>query len=263
MQKIFLWTLVVSLASGCSGRYTVTAPDQLGPAGGEVVAVVRLERSEFSVVDQPVRGGAVRLRVADGPERGTFTDDIGYAAAPVPLPAEPGRYRMSIDHMDSREGIDVAAQVPVYVWDPKRPVVAVDFDCLPDYHAGAFKPAVAAMTTIARRANILYLTRDPVSMHESIHDWLEQAGYPDGPILLWQRHRWHIVRGKWRIPRVVVESRLVSQLPLVRKTFGGLTVGLCTSDVAARAFTGAGLRCVQIGADAGHRAWADLAEKGL
>ena len=259
MQKFFLLTLTVCLVCGCSGRYTVTAPDQLGWAGGHVVAVVRLERSEFSIVDRPVRDGAVRLRVADGPERGTFTDDLGYAAAKVPVPAEPGRYRMSIDHMDNREGTDVAAQVPVYVWDPKRPVVAVDFACLPDYGADEFKSAVAALTRIARQANVLYLTRNPVLMHVSIHDWLRQAGYPDGPLLLWQRHRWHIVRGKWRIPRVVVESRLVSQLPLIRQTFSGLRVGTCTSDVAARAFTEAGLRCVQIGQGG---TWADLAEKG-
>jgi len=67
-------------------------------------------------------------------------------------------------------------------------------------------------------------------------------------VLLWRRQRWYIVReGRFRIPRVIVEARLVNQLSQIKRMFPGLTRGLCGSSIAAEAFANAGLGCTIVG----------------
>jgi len=283
------------LAQGCGGYYILTVPDQVAPAGGEAVAVARLQRSEFLFIAGPAREAAIRFQVADCPERGAYTDKIGYAGATVPAPAQPGRYEMTVSHLDF-EGEEISATVPLYVWDPGKPVAAVDLDCLPRTSGGFWAATQAAWSRMslgmissppsgreavaaARRAlgriaggsNVLYLTRQNVADHAGLHDWLTTEGYPQGPILLWQRRRWHIVRkGRFSLPQVVIESRLVSQLDELRKTFARMSLGISTTALACRSFAEAGLRCVVIG-DAKVPAtnvlrfasWQALAEKGL
>ena len=53
--------------------------------------------------------------------------------------------------------------------------------------------------------------------------------------------------GRYRIPRIVVDTRLVSQLSEIRKLFPKMTMGVCDSDLAARAFAEANLRVVVVG----------------
>jgi len=260
------------LAGGCGGQYILTVPDQLARAGGETPTVVRLQRNDFFVLAPPLKEAAMSFRVADGPERAAYTDKLGYAAAAVPVPKQPGRYTMRVVHLDSRYGDEPAAEGAVYVWDPNRPVVAVDMDCLPGLPLGSSRHAARALRRLAAAANVLYLTRRSAKHHAAAHEALTKAGYPAGPILAWRRQRWHIVReGRFRLPRIIVESRLVSQLPEVRRMFPGLSTGLCDSALAARAYAAAGMKVVMIGtapADVGgairrRNSWADLADRGL
>lgn len=266
----WLWLGVVALG-GCGGQYILTVPDQLAAAGGLTATVVRLQRNDFFVLAPAVEEAAMRLRIADGPERGAYTDEFGYAGAAMAAPAKPGRYALTVKHLDIF-GDEVVGEGPVYVWAADRPAVAVDLDCLPGLWLGDAKDAAGALRGLATKPNILYLTRRSTRDHAAAHEQLRKAGYPDGPILLWRRQRWHIVRdGRLKLPRVVVETRLVNQLPEVRKMFPKLDVGICDSSLAAKAFAAAGLRCVVVGPPAGaagegvtrHESWADLAQKGL
>ena len=268
---VAVWVLAVgtlALQGGCTGHYIVTVPDQVAPAGGECAAVVRLQRSEIAVVALPVKGALMRLRIDDGLERGAYTDKIGYAGTPLPAPNEPGRHTLHVAHMDP-EGDEVFKDVPAYVWDPNRPVIAVDMDSLPRSWQG--KSAVAARDALQRLAewgSVCYLTRRSVRHHPAAHRELDRGGYPDGPVLMWQRERWHIVReSRWRV-RIVVESRLVSQLPGLRRMFPRLDMGITGSPLGAKAFSGAGMRVVVVGS--AHAAgpnvircssWADLAQQ--
>jgi len=263
--------LCAATACGCGGDYILTVPDQIAPVGGEAVTVVRLQRNDFFVLAPAIEEAAMRFRAADGPLRGAYTDKLGYAGAAVPVPREPGRYAMEVAHLDIH-GDEVARKADLYVWEPSRPVVAVDMDCLPGLWIGSSKSASDALRGLAVGANLLYLTRRSARRHRTAHEALTKAGYPAGPVLTWQRERWHIVRdGRFRLPRIVVESRLVSQLPELRKSFPGLTMGVCDSALAARAFSAADMEVMVVGGAPVDRAakvrrrnsWADLAAKGL
>ena len=240
-----------------------------------------------------MREAAIQFQVAGCPERGAYTDKIGYAGATVPVPKEPGRFDLVVSHLDF-EGEEVSATVPLYVWDPAKGVVAVDLDSLPGPRrtwldssranwtrmtggtappsgAKAVADARRALARVAAGANVLYLTRQDVRKHPALHNGLRVRGYPDGPVLLWQRNRWHIVRtGRFRVPRVVIESRLVSQLSELRKAFPRMGLGISATSLASKSFAEAHLRCVVVGGakirstnPIRFASWRELADKGL
>ncbi len=258
------------LSCGCGGDYMLTVPDMVAPAGGEGVAVVRLQRTDFMFVPMAVKEALIQLQVGDEPRRGAYSDKAGYAGTTLTAPAKPGRYKLQASHSD-HWGDEVRAESNAYVWDPKAPAVAVDLDCLPGMALGFSKQSSLALARAAKGANILYLTRRRASSHAKLHAQLANAGYPDGPIIEWQRQYWRIVRdGKYyNMPRVVVENRLVSQLPDLRAMLPGLTMGICDDSLAAKAFAESNMRVVIVGGawveakDVVRRAsWSELAEKG-
>jgi len=260
----------VLLSGGCGGDYVLTVPDMVAPAGGEGVAVVRIQRVDFMFVPTSVKGALIQLQVEDKPNRGAYSDAFGYAGTTLAVPDKPGRYKLNASHSD-HWGDEVRAESRAYVWDPKAPAVAVDLDCLPGMVLGFSKQSSLALGRAAKGANILYLTRRGSSSHARLHAELARAGYPDGPILEWQRQYWRIVRdgkyGNW--PRAIFENRLVSQLPDLRTMLPGLTAGICEDYLAAKAFAEANMRVVVVGGakveakDVVRRAsWSELAEKG-
>ena len=269
MQRVLILLLLSVWSSGCGGYYTLTCGDQIAAAGGDAALVVRLQRNDFFVLNLPIKNAPMRFRIDDGLERAGYTDKLGYAATTLPVSRTPGVYTLHLDHMDF-EGEETAAEARLYVLDPQRPAVATAADDLPMSDSYQGKCAQAALRNLAEKCNIIYLTRDPIRRHERIRDRLKKFGYPDGPVLLWQRKRWHIVRtGKYKIPRVVVEARLVSQLPDLRKAFPKLSDGICRSPIAAKAFRSAGIRPVVVGPAAKRfpenecKSWEDLRKRGI
>lgn len=267
--SLVLW-LLPAVCGGCAGQYILTVPDQVAPAGGQAVCVIRVQRAEVALLALPVPDAAMRLRVDDGDERGAYTDALGYAGTTVRVPATPGRYTLRVALQDPR-GDEAHASAPLYVWEPNRPAFAVDLDSLPPaLMKDAATAAKAALLRLASEGDILYMTRRAVEEHPAAHQELARAGFPDGPVLLWQRERWHVVReNQWSIPRVVVESRLVNQIAGLRTMFPGLQTGVTSSDLSAKAFAEAGLKVVLIGPAAAvgpnvvRRAdWNDLARQG-
>jgi hypothetical protein len=258
-------------SGGCGGNYILTVPDMVAPAGEEAVAVVRLQRADFLFVPMAVKDALMQLQIGDEPHRGAYTDSLGYAGTTLPSPSKPGQYKFQAGHSD-HWGDEVRAESNAYVWDPKAPAVAVDLDCLPGMALGFSKQSSLALGRAARGANVLYLTRRSASSHAKLHAQLTKAGYPNGPILEWQRQYWHIVRdGKYyNMPRVVFENRLVSQLPDLRAMLPGLTIGICDNSLAAKAFAESNMRVVVVGGAAveakdvvRHASWSELAEKGI
>ncbi len=262
--------LLAGLTGGCGGYYTLTACDYVGAIGGEAPVVVRLQRNDFFVLNLPVNEALVRFQVGEGPLRAAYTDKLGYAGTTVSLPSQPGRYRLTVDHGDS-EGQEIGTEAGIFAWDPQREVIAVDADCLPRADAAAADAVRTALNRLAAQASIVYMTRKPLGAHRGMHWQLEASGYPDGAILLWQRERWRIVReGRFSVPRVIVETRLVSQLAELRETFPKLSAGVGTSRIAADAFAEAGLKAVVVGPRAARipnvtprNSWEDLAEQGI
>lgn len=263
--------VIVALgAGGCGGHYTLSAPDHVAPVGAQTAVVIRLQRNDFLVLDLAVKEAAMSFRVGDGPMRAAYTDKLGYAGASVAVPDRPGRYHISVKHTDSDSGEVIAGGAYLYVWDAAKPVMAVDLDSLPYLGQADLPAAQAALRRFTQGANVLYLTRQRVSRHDLAHGQIMACDYPDGPVLLWRRQRWRIVReGRFRVPRVIVEARLVNQLMEIKRLFPGLKKGLCGSSIAAKAFVEAGLACTVVGElprspeATWYESWQALAERGL
>jgi hypothetical protein len=293
MRKIALLIILLATVSsgGCGGYYILTVPDQLGRKNGSVVPVARLQRNDFFILALAVRDMPIRFRVYPagtaprdgelprpnakcGLERISATDENGYAAIRIPtleppICDRPGKYDLNVSLQDSQEGEEISAVVPVFLWDYKKSAIAVDYDCLPPETFGEEADAAAAVCKLASKANILYLTSRKAQSRESYHDRLTRGGFPDGPVLQWQRERWRVVKDKRFKYRVVIETRLVSQLQQLTVAFPKLNVGVCRSDLAAKAFVNAGMKCIVInnqwikGSKLEHReSWADLTAKG-
>ena len=270
MKKISLLLMVCLATSGCGGYYTMTVGDHVGPTGTEVPVVVRLQRNDFFFLNFPVKNAVMCFRVADGELRAAYTDKSGYAGTTVPTYSKPGRYTLHVDHMDA-QGEEISADVPIFLWDPKREVIAVDADALPLLNHEGADAAAASLRGLNKNADIIYLTRKPVQKHSEMHRQLETGHYPDGVILLWKHKRWRVERGgRFNLPRVVIESRLISQLPELRKMFPKLSVGICTSTIAAKTFAAAGMRSVIVGSPpaevpncTSRNSWTELGKKGI
>ena len=63
--------------------------------------------------------------------RAAYTGADGYAAAIVPVPAEPGKYALTVCLQDDR-GDEVTRAGACYVLNPRRLVVAVDWEAIED-----------------------------------------------------------------------------------------------------------------------------------
>ena len=294
-SKLLGLSLLLIVVGGCGGEYILTVPDQVSSVGGDVTVVARLQRNDFFILNLASVKSYLRFQIGDGLERSASTDKLGYSGVRLVVPKKPGRYDLAIRYQDD-DGDEVAKTVGAYAWAPDKPVIAVDMDPLPRRRAKLTQgrkgwwtalvkytvdllpratpadapSARAALAQLAERANILYLTRRSVVNHLQCRSELSQHGYPDGPVLMWRRQRWHLVPGRFKIPKVVVESRLVSQIAELRKTFTKMSVGISQSSLAGRAFVEAGMTAVIVG-DApldGEKVmrvatWKELAEKGL
>lgn len=269
MRMILLSGLGSLMLAGCGGQFSLYAPDPVAPAGQEAAMVVRLQRADVFNVPMSVRDTCVRFQTAEG-EQAAYTDKEGYAGVALRAPARPGNYPLRVA-VQAKEGEEVNHQGRFYVWAKERTAIAVDMDSLPTYASLQSAGARTALAHVAAKANIVYLTLKPVSEHARAHRTLAQCGYPDGPILLWQSRRWEMIeQGGMRIPQILWEGKLVSQLPLLRDQFPGLNAGISTSARAAEAFHEANLRPVIVGGAymAGNyhircNTWADLPAIGL
>jgi hypothetical protein len=268
-MRLTLACLALAMLAGCSGQYYVTVPDQVAPVGKEATAVVRLERHEFAGWRLPLKEAPVQFRVEQGPPRGAYTDQMGYAAASVPVGKTPGRFYLNVFHPD-RSGDEVSVYAPVYVWDATMLVTAVDLDGLP-LGGKDVDAARTAINKIACNSYIVYFTQRPVKDHALAHEQLKTANFPDGAILLWQQEAWHFVNeGSMNMPRLVLEDRLVNPIARLKRDFPELRTAICSNELAAKAFAGAGIKAVIIGQAkvnmpnvVNRKSWADLATAGL
>ena len=239
--------LLVAALGGCSGKYILTIPDQVAPPGGHASAVLRLQQYEFGAIRRIIEDGPMRLSVAGLAEKGCFTDELGFSAASVPVPKEPGKYDLLVQ-MQNAQGHETSGTAPVYVWTRNSDIVAVDADSIDMSDTLQVARARKALSQIAADAHILYLTRRHAEDVHLVRAALTEAGYPDGPVLVWLRSYWHLVRtGRLSVPKIVTEANLVCDLARMRETFSGLKVGISASPAAIRAFAKAKMTPVVVG----------------
>ena len=91
VHKAHIAFALAAAIGGCSGKYQYTLGDQIGACGSEAVVVARVQRSEVWRFGLPAKYTPIRLKIdeVEGPERATYTDDLGYAGTTIMLPAKP------------------------------------------------------------------------------------------------------------------------------------------------------------------------------
>ncbi len=250
MHRAAVWIAWVSLCGGCSGGYVLTAPDCLAPAGGEAPVVVRLQHRELPFFTPPAKAVALRFRVAEGSLRAARTDKDGYASATLPAPAATGVYPLTVALQDI-EGIEASWELATFVWDPLRPIIAVDLEAV--LHRGRGIPdAQPVLTHLAETSNILYLTDKPIARFPKLRQALVAAGLPDGPILpwgseeWWQWGWWQGWRQGWRELDWWKKEIILSPLVGLREAFPGLEAGIAGSQLGVQAFHQAGMKCALV-----------------
>jgi len=229
MTRLALWIFgcgVLGLA-GCSGQYVLTAPDQIAPVGDEAAVVLRVQRQEVAFWYRPANEALVRMQMAPvpetaeqaalgpGPLRAAFADKNGYAGAAVPVGDVTGIFYLHLAHTNLR-GNEYESYIPTYVWDPRARVTAVDIKALPRRHNDVQR---AQMAHLAAGSYIVYFTTESIGDHAGLHEKLERAGYPQGPIV----------------------QRQAGVLELLRARFPRLEVGVASSGRIKRYFDAAGL----------------------
>jgi len=193
------------------------------------------------------------------------TDAQGYAGLNVPVGELPGLYHLRIEMQESH-GRELRQFVPVYVWDARMSVVAVEYDAV---KAPSDMLAVRdALNKIASNAYIIYFTDQPVERHAMMHLHLRETKLPDGAMMSWQQEGWHFT-GQGALTHLVIEDRMISPLAFLRVRFPRLRAGLCQTPQAAKAFSQAGLKVYVVGQEkipqpgAIAKPWADIAKAGL
>ncbi|MCE5277070.1 MAG: hypothetical protein ABFD92_08305 [Planctomycetaceae bacterium] len=265
---LMLLALGVLAAGGCGGSYNMVLGDQVAAAGKDVPVVVRLRRTDFIFINMSMEKQPLRFRLDSGPERVAFTDKQGYAGVSLPAPAKAGRYLLKVDLSDY-EGEEVREQAHVYIWQESKPVLAVDLECLPRSGQGEHEAAKAVLAGFARTGHILYMTRAAVREQETAHARITSDGYPDGPVLLWQRQRWRLATSDSGMPTIEVEDRMISQLATLKTQFPKLRRGVCGSEAAALSIMEAGLDPAVVGKDVliynatYFPTWTDMQTQGL
>jgi len=246
----------VCALGGCEGEYILTVPDQIARIGETANVVIRVERYEVGSLRMDIEGAPIRLQVGDLTEHGAFTDemgftglltDAGYAGTAVEVPKKEGRYVLKVSLQDDL-GDEAYAEAPLYVWPHDVSVTAVDLDALPRAKDVAAVLAKDALDEIAKTSRLVYFTQNDVGDNPTTRGKITGCGYPEGPLFTWRRSYTHYVRtGKLRLPRRIIESRLVMHLGYLRKLFPGLKTGVCTTEAAAREFARVGIRPVIVG----------------
>ncbi len=177
---------------------------------------------EEGFLTHPPLGGEVLLFQYKGGTLGqTMTGGDGRALLSF-VPRATGVEKVTVRVVDSRRVSAAEATAKIFVWDRRRPIVIVslpalvpparrDFplpgssDQLPAPEGGA----VQALLTLARRANLVYVTpRDRFELPEA-RQWTDQHRFPAGPIFplrpsprrlaseleTWQREGWTNIKG--------------------------------------------------------------------
>ena len=151
--------------------------------------------------------------------------------------------------------VDAGTSVLGHAWDNNSALIG---------DSGVPQPTIEEVALTDERVKWLHLLCDGSHVHPImmdimlrcrgidaiclITDCTPKAGCPDGPVLVWLRSYWHLVRtGRLSVPKIITEARLVCDLARMRKTFSGLTVGISDSPAAIRAFARAKMKPVIVG----------------
>ena len=189
------WTLLAAaLAGGCvnASEYRFITPDTAAATGSEVPVVTRLLRAEILGLESAVKDQPVMIALVPGDPHAAFTSAKGYASATVTLPAESGKYPLTLNYQDL-DGVQAAGEGASWAIDPAAGVLLADLD-ITERPADARRLAELAARLSTRDATgaptrvpqVVYaVAAGALKAPEELHRRLAAAGAPEGPVLSW------------------------------------------------------------------------------
>jgi hypothetical protein len=196
------------------------AYDAMAAPGHTLTLIADLVEEGF--ITHPPLGGEVLLFQRKGGTLGrTMTGGDGRALLSF-VPRATGVEKVTVRVVDSRRVSAEEATATIFVWDRRRPIVIVSLPALApplrrdfplpgssDQLPGPEGGAIQALVTLARRANLVYVTsRDRLELPE-VRQWTDQHRLPAGPIFAlrpsprrlaseletWRREGWSNIKG--------------------------------------------------------------------
>jgi len=198
----------------------LVAYDAMTAPGQTLTLIADLVEEGF--LTHPPLGGEVLLFQHKGGTLGrTMTGGDGRALLSF-VPRAMGVEKVTVRVVDSRRVAAPEAPAWLFVWDRRRPIVIVSLPALApparrdfplpgssDQLPGPDGGAVQALMTLARRANLIYVTpKDRLKLPE-VRQWTDQHRFPPGPhfplkpspkrlaseLETWRREGWTNIRG--------------------------------------------------------------------
>lgn len=188
------WTTVLLACSGVPScnRPTLIVENSLIRDNQDTALVGYVHRKPMFPFLQDVKGVSVEFAMDRRDLGRTQTDSDGKAELSAALPETGDTVigaRAKIDQQD------LAASAKAFRWRPERVILVVDIDhtiSRSDVGNWLFKireqtlcpveGSMEALTTLAERFEILYLTARPRGTLEATRKWLQENGFPQGPV---------------------------------------------------------------------------------
>jgi len=189
----FRWIVplaAVVLVAGCRSPI-LTVDDAIVGADGKVRLIAYVEQEPILGIRRDVRDVRVHFSV-NGREVGSDkTDDNGRATEKCRIDAGVGTFDAEavVHHKTLR------ARGRVFRWDDRRVAIAVDVDHTlerTDYQdllldddddSNPVKRSAKTLRSLADGFHILYLTARPRFLLDKTREWLDEEGFPPGPVV--------------------------------------------------------------------------------
>jgi hypothetical protein len=241
----------------------LTAFDQVGVPGQEVVCRARLEAQDPARTDVDLAGRELtftefRLTLAKGqapPSKKVVTQAGGVAAVDWVVPEGAAQIQLTVRHVEADRSHETSDTARLFGWPRASRVLLVDAAALArggdkllqhkPIASVLLQPGAAAALRAARSAKFMlaYLATEPERglRYRLIRDWIKHQaagpeGIPDGPVL-----------GRLSVAEAASAADFVRQVVEYLKRFDGPLVVVAGQEQTAEAFRAAGAHVLRVG----------------
>lgn len=238
--------------TGCmSSKTLVTCSDVVTRTHQQVVLKGKLEEKDWHLDD--IRSQPVELQVLSSPEPmenklplQVISNRHGVFTFPLQTSQE-GIYRIRARYRGSNRFETSEDEFTILALTPEKPVMILDVDgtltqerwnfwrkenALYDAHT------VQVVNELATRYAVVYLTARPRPLHRRTRRWLQEKGFPPGPVLVWspRKIRW-----------LDIEDYKQDVLKVLRQQGINLAVGIGDMEDDIEAYQKAGMKAILLG----------------
>jgi hypothetical protein len=219
------------LISGCGGPYSLTADDVVSPANEDLTLTGKLEKRGVFVLNEAIANQDVKFYVNDEFIGAPSTNDKGYAEIVRPG-TQSDTATIRVEYGDENNLL-AETTAKLFIWQQDQPILVTDIDdtlCQTqeglligisyDDYSEPLPGAPEGMRELAKSFKIVYLTARPREVLAKTKRWLQNNGFPDGPVFTWD-----IDSDPWS----QLEYKEL-KLDRLKEKFSKITIGLGNTD---------------------------------